>query len=38
MALIASQGSDKLIMAHEGHTLGAPIGSHQAFSDVALQP
>ena len=31
IAFIASQGLDKLIMAHEGHTLGPPIVSHQAL-------
>lgn len=31
MACIASQGLDKRIMAHEGHTLGPPICSHQAL-------
>jgi hypothetical protein len=37
IACIASQGLDKLIMAPEGHALGAPIFSHQALEDVALQ-
>lgn len=30
IALIASQGFDKLIMAQEGPTLSPPICSHQA--------